>query len=128
MMVGLDVTLKTRITQEHIDLLKRCGREENKEIISFIEGSLTHYFNFYREVNFMINSAPLHDPLALMVALHPDLVTYKEMNVRVECKGEFTAGMVVADLRAKPNHGQPIQVAVDVDVERAVGTFLSVFM
>jgi purine nucleosidase len=128
MMVGLDVTLKTRITQEHIDLLNRFGREENKEIISFMEQSLTHYFNFYREANFLINSAPLHDPLALMVALQPDLVTYKEMNVRVEHKGEFTSGMVVADLRAQPKVGQPIQVAIDVDAERAVGTFLSVFM
>ncbi|OMD30300.1 nucleoside hydrolase [Paenibacillus odorifer] len=128
MMVGLDVTLKTRITQEHIDLLNRFGREENKAIISFMEQSLTHYFNFYREANFLINSAPLHDPLALMVALQPDLVTYKEMNVRVEHKGEFTSGMVVADLRAQPKVGKPIQVAVDVDVERAVGTFLSVFM
>lgn len=63
-----------------------------------------------------------------MVALQPDLVTYKEMNVRVEHKGEFTSGMVVADLRAQPKVGKPIQVAVDVDVERAVGTFLSVFM
>jgi purine nucleosidase len=127
-MVGLDVTLKTRITQEHLDLLNRFGREENKAIISFMEQSLKHYFNFYREVNFLINSAPLHDPLALMVALQPDLVTYREMNVRVEHKGEFTAGMVVADLRSQPSVGRPIQVAVDVDAERAVGTFLSVFM
>ena len=127
-MVGLDVTQKTRITQEHIDLLKRFGREENKEIISFMEESLVFYFNFYREANYFVNSAPLHDPLALMVALQPDLVTCREMNVRVEHKGEHTAGMVVADLRVQPKVGQPIQVAVDVDVERAVGTFLSVFM
>jgi inosine-uridine nucleoside N-ribohydrolase len=127
-MVGLDVTQKTVITREHLKFLRRHGRQENVEIIDFMEQSLTHYFNFYREVNYFIDSAPLHDPLALMVALQPDLVTCRQMKVRVECKGEHTAGMVVADLRPKPKVGEAIEVAVDVDVERAVGAFLSVFM
>ncbi|WP_239712100.1 nucleoside hydrolase [Paenibacillus sp. 19GGS1-52] len=127
-MVGLDVTLKTRITAEHLELLNRYGREENKAIIAFMEQSLRHYFNFYRETNYLQNSAPLHDPLALMVALQPDLVTYRQMKVRVEHKGEHTAGMVVADLRPQPKVGHFIEVAVDVDADRALGLFLSVFM
>ncbi|WNS46253.1 nucleoside hydrolase [Paenibacillus sp. MMS20-IR301] len=128
LMIGLDVTLKTRITSEHLELLKRCGREENTAIIDFMEQSLGYYFKFYREANYLINSAPLHDPLALMAALHPDLVTTRRMKVRVERQGEFTAGMVVADLRAQPKEGTFIEVAVDVEAERAVGVFLSAFM
>ncbi|MFC3747800.1 nucleoside hydrolase [Paenibacillus sp. GCM10012306] len=127
-MVGLDVTQKTVITREHLNLLQRQGREENREIIAFMEESLTHYFKFYQEVNYFIESAPLHDPLALMVALQPDLVTTRQMKVRVECKGEHTAGMVVADLRPQPKVGEFIEVAVEVDTERAVGVFLSAFI
>jgi purine nucleosidase len=128
LMIGLDVTLKTRITSEHIALLKRHGREENKAVIEFMEESLEYYFRFYREANYLINSAPLHDPLALMAALQPDLVTCRQMKVRVEQQGEFTSGMVVADLRPQPKAGHFIEVAVDVEAERAVGVFLSAFM
>ncbi|WP_339255225.1 nucleoside hydrolase [Paenibacillus sp. FSL P2-0136] len=128
MMIGLDVTLQTRITSEHVELLKRHGREENKAVIEFMEESLAYYFKFYREANYLINSAPLHDPLALMAALQPDLVTCRRMKVRVEHQGAFTSGMVVADLRAQPKEGEFIEVAVEVDAERAVGVFLSVFM
>ncbi|TYP75450.1 nucleoside hydrolase [Paenibacillus methanolicus] len=127
-MVGLDVTLKTRITEEHLKYLNRFGREENKAMIAFMEQSLTYYFNFYRDVNYYLGSAPMHDPLALMVALQPDLVTYRRMKVRVECQSPLTLGMVVADLRPQPTVGSEIEVAIDVDPERAVGAFLSVFM
>ncbi|MEK5494285.1 nucleoside hydrolase [Paenibacillus sp. FSL R7-0297] len=128
LMIGLDVTLQTRITSEHLELLKRHGREENKSIIDFMEESLEYYFKFYREANYLINSAPLHDPLALMAAVQPDLVTTRRMKVRVEHQGEFTSGMVVADLRPQPKVGHFIEVAVDVEAERAVGVFLSAFM
>ncbi|MBB3110792.1 purine nucleosidase [Paenibacillus phyllosphaerae] len=127
-MVGLDVTLKTRITEEHLSYLKRFGREENQPLIAFMEESLLFYFNFYRSVNFYLGSAPLHDPLALMVALQPDLVTTRRMKVRVEHQSPLTQGMVVADLRPQPAVGTEIEVAVDVDPERAIGAFLSVFM
>ncbi|QSF46742.1 nucleoside hydrolase [Paenibacillus tianjinensis] len=128
LMVGLDVTLKTLITTEHLELLKRYGREDNQAIIEFMDHSLQHYFKFYRDANYVINGAPLHDPLALMAALHPDLLTCRQMKVRVEHQGEHTSGMVVADLRAQPRIGEFIEVAVDVDAERAVGVFLSAFM
>ncbi|MNI34618.1 Pyrimidine-specific ribonucleoside hydrolase RihA [compost metagenome] len=128
LMVGLDVTLKTLITTEHMELLKQHGREENKDIIDFMDQSLQHYYKFYREANYVLNGAPLHDPLALMAAVHPDMLTYRQMKVRVEHQGEHTSGMVVADLRAQPKVGEFIEVAVDVDAERAVGVFLSVFM
>ncbi|OKP89033.1 nucleoside hydrolase [Paenibacillus sp. P32E] len=128
LMVGLDVTLKTRITSEHLELLKQFGREDCRDIIQFMDESLAFYFKFYREANYLINSAPLHDPLALMAALRPDLLTCRQMKVRVEHQGEHTAGMVVADLRAQPKVGEFIEVAVDVDAERAVGIFLSAFM
>lgn len=128
LMVGLDVTLKTLITAEHMELLKRYGHEDNQDIIEFMDQSLAYYFKFYREANYVMGGAPLHDPLALMAALQPDLLTCRQMKVRVEQRGEHTCGMVVADLRAQPRIGEFIEVAVDVDAQRALGVFLSAFM
>ena len=126
-MVGLDVTLKTRITQQQLDILTRVVRPENKPIAEFMQSAMRHYFNFYRKSNYFLDAAPLHDPLALMVAVHPELVTYQKMRVRVECESSLCAGMVVADLRPIPKVGSEIDVCVDVYADRAVGQFLSVF-
>ena len=46
---------------------------------------------------------------------------------RVECKGEFTRGMVVADFREYPFDAQYVNICVDVDnvrcLERIIATF-----
>jgi inosine-uridine nucleoside N-ribohydrolase len=126
-MVGLDVTLKTRITREHLELLERVAGEKQQPVVRFMKKTLQHYFEFYRRTNFFIDSAPLHDPLAVLVAVHPELVTYRRMKVRVECESSLSAGMVVADLRAIPRVGSEIEVCTEVQAERAVGQFLSVF-
>ena len=127
-LVGLDVTLKTRISQRNLDYLNRFGQEEAKGIITFMESVLQHYFRFYQGSNHFFGEAPLHDPLAVMILARPELVTRREMKVRVECEGTFTSGMVVADLRVHPREGWPVEVCVDVQGERAVGEFLSVFL
>ncbi|MCL6457428.1 MAG: nucleoside hydrolase [Gorillibacterium sp.] len=126
-LVGLDVTLKTRITQQQLDILTRVVRPEHKQVAEFMQSAMRHYFNFYRQTNYFLDAAPLHDPLALMVAVHPELVTYQKMKVRVECESSLCAGMVVADLRPIPKVGSEIEVCIDVHAEHAVGQFLSVF-
>ncbi|MCD9023590.1 nucleoside hydrolase [Cohnella silvisoli] len=127
-MVGLDVTMRTHITQQHLDLLNRFGKEENKAIIAFMQQSLAHYFGFYTDSNNYIGSAPMHDPLTLLVAVDPGLVKTQTMKVSIDCGDSISAGMVVADLRTKPSMGRDIQVCVDVDAQRAERQFLSVFM
>lgn len=126
-MVGLDVTLRTRITRGHLELLLQKAPEEAQAVVRFMKESLEHYFDFYRRSNFFMDSAPLHDPLAVIAAVHPELLDYRRMPVRVDCESSLCAGMVVADLRAIPRVGSEITVAVDVREERAVGRFLSVF-
>ncbi len=60
----------------------------------------------------------MHDPLALAVAIWPDLVRTRSLRVDIETKGAFTRGMTVADFRGyrflsplKPN----AEVALAVD-------------
>ncbi|MNC38296.1 Pyrimidine-specific ribonucleoside hydrolase RihA [compost metagenome] len=126
-MIGLDVTLRTRVTRSHLEILLREAPEEVLPVVRFMKDSLEHYFEFYRRSNFFMDSAPLHDPLAVIAAVHPELLDYRPMHVRVECESSLCAGMVVADLRPIPRVGSEITVAVNVREERAVGRFLSVF-
>jgi inosine-uridine nucleoside N-ribohydrolase len=127
-MVGLDVSMKTHITQYHLDLLQRNCKEENIEIVNFIKNSLQFYFNFYQKSNYFFGSAPLHDPLTMLVAIEPNVVVTKQMKVKVECESKSCAGMIIADLRRNPLIGRTVNVCTDVYADLAVNKILSVFV
>jgi len=127
-MVGLDVTMKTHLSEAQLDwLVRNCG-DRNKEAAEFIRASFREYIGFYRSSNYFIDYAPLHDPLTVLVALHPDIATTKRMLVTVECESRLCEGMTVADLRRIPSVGSPIRVCTEVDAELAVSKLLSAFV
>jgi purine nucleosidase/pyrimidine-specific ribonucleoside hydrolase len=72
----------------------------------------------------------LHDPLPVLYAACPDLCGVEEMQISIECRGEFTRGMTVADLRDNriARIGVPAQVCTTVKAEAALELFrLGVF-
>ncbi|WP_240647583.1 nucleoside hydrolase [Paenibacillus nanensis] len=127
-MVGLDVTMKTLLTGQHLDQLMRFRQEGNSEVIDFIRESHRYYFDFYRTSNSFIDAAPIHDPLTVLVAEDPSLVTIQRMKVSVVCDSELCAGMTVADLRRRSLAGTDIAVCTDVNASLAVDRLLSPFV
>jgi inosine-uridine nucleoside N-ribohydrolase len=65
----------------------------------------------------------LHDPLAVGVAAEPSLVREEQVPIDVECRGELTAGMVVADRRRRSQGRPATRVCTGVDASR----FLEIF-
>jgi ribokinase len=69
---------------------------------------------------------PMHDPLALAVALDPTLVQCAAFPVRVETQGPHARGMTIADRRDASRHAPNtpmVDVAVDVDADRMLALF-----
>lgn len=126
-MVGLDVTMKVRLTQQHLDAALNYCRPENKPIIQYMSDALQHYFRFYWEVDNMMGACPTHDPLTVLVARMPWVVRTQTMKAAIETEGEYCAGSVVADLRTKPSVGNLVEICVDVDAEKIPHYLLSVF-
>lgn len=126
-MVGLDVTTKTRLTMNHIIKLEGYCLKENREIVKYMHTALDFYMNFYRLQDGYIENCPVHDPLAVLVALHPELVRTQRMKARVECGGNYCCGMVVTDLRRHSFDANYIDICLDVDSDKAVDELLSVF-
>lgn len=93
--VGLDVTLKLMLPKELIDKL---AKEKNKTGL-FCNDILSAYFKYYTSAT----SKPqccLHDPLAVLVCIFPELVTKKELyKVDVSCDG-ITDGQTIIDRRS----------------------------
>ena len=127
-MVGLDVTHKTQVTPEALAKLKKYASPENKAFAEYIVKATDDvYFPFNHAQNNCLDRSPVHDPSALVYATMPQLFKTVKVPARVECKGEFTRGMVVADFREHPFDAQYVNICVDVDnvrlLEKVIATF-----
>ena len=125
--VGLDVTIPTRLTKGHLELLKRVRRDSCKKTVDYMDAALTYYRKGSREQNYSLDDCPLHDPLAMVAALHPELFRVQKRRARIECGGTYCKGMVVTDTREKPFQAEYVSFAVDVERERAVACLLAAF-
>ncbi|MBA9088125.1 purine nucleosidase/pyrimidine-specific ribonucleoside hydrolase [Fontibacillus solani] len=116
-MVGLDVTLKCRLSQQDVERIKQTGQSG----VHFLSRLLTQWMDSSRHLPI------LHDPLTIAYLSHPDLLTMKAKKIAVECKGEFTRGMTVD--QQDVFFGRPVEgnaeVAVDVKSEKFIELFMT---
>lgn len=85
------------------------------DLIRHIVDAVRFYFEFHQSVNEGY-IAHMHDPMAALVAVTPDLATTVPARVAVELDGSLTRGMTVADERAMT--GPPnARIATGVDVD-----------
>lgn len=125
-MVGLDVTRKAVLREEHIQALEAAPNP-----ISQAAGRITRAI---RNRSRGTGGQAMHDSLALAAFLDPSLVTLQDMYVEVETRGDFTAGETLGYRRAPirrspPKAAEPApaeesvfhpnaKVALDVDADR----------
>jgi len=106
-MVGLDVTHKALVRAEHRERLRRAGRAGR-----FVAELLDFYGRFHAE-RYGWDGSPIHDALAVAVALDAGLVRTEHVHVRVHT-GDEQRGRTEVVAGAEPN----AHVAVEVDAPR----------
>lgn len=126
-LVGLDVTTQTHLTRADIEKLKKHCLPEKRAMVEFISEELKHYMEGSRLLCYTMEYCPLHDPLAMIVAVDPSVVTTRKMVTRVECGGTYCRGKVVVDLREEPMEGRFVTHCLAVDSERALNELFAVF-
>jgi purine nucleosidase len=122
-LVGLDVTRKTVLTEADLDgLAKTCANAPNgPALTTFLRDAAQHYFELMAARG-RPRALVMHDPLAVAVALDPSLVATKALPVDVETRGELTRGQTLADFRGTPGR---IGVALEVEAERFRADYLA---
>ena len=118
-LVGLDVTQRVRLLPETI--ASRFGPRADP--VSRLVCDMAPVILEFAARAERGPGITLHDPLAVAVACDPTLVRTERLPLRVETRGEHTAGMTVVDRRpgARSGEGTPmVDVAVSVDAERAL--------
>jgi inosine-uridine nucleoside N-ribohydrolase len=133
-MVGLDVTHRTNFGRAHLERLAKTHGTQN-DFATRVMGFLIDL-----SAKFGGEGTPMHDPLAMGVAIDPSFVKTQHMRIEVERRGEFTRGATVGNRhnfvernerqgdryvmtgidRVEPN----AWVAVEVDAERFMSFFI----
>jgi len=102
-MVGLDVTRKTTLTDEHQRTLAAAQNPVSQAAAKIARKAIDHT----RESGFLVGPN-MHDSLAVATFIDPPVVKLQEYYVDVETTGELTAGQtlgyspVAGDLKRRP--------------------------
>jgi len=102
-MVGLDVTRKTSLTDEHVHILEAGENPSSQAAAKIARNAINHN----REQGFLVGPN-MHDSLAVAAFLDPSILKWRDYYVDVETTGELTAGETLGyspstgDLRRKP--------------------------
>jgi inosine-uridine nucleoside N-ribohydrolase len=90
-MVGLDVTRRTSLTDDHVRVLQAAQNPVSQAAAKIARNAIDHT----RAQGFLVGPN-MHDSLAVAAFLDPLILRWKEYYVDVETAGELTAGETVA--------------------------------
>jgi inosine-uridine nucleoside N-ribohydrolase len=123
-MVGLDVTRKTSLTEEHVRVLEAAQNPASQAAGKIGRNAINHN----RERGFLVGPN-MHDSLAVAAFLDPTILKWQDYYVDVEVAGELTAGEtlgyspVAGDLKRRP--GMEKDLAASMTIRGSAPTLAS---
>jgi inosine-uridine nucleoside N-ribohydrolase len=109
-LVPLDVTSQVLLTYNHLDQLP----DESSKVGRLLRRILPFTFRTHRQL-LGLEGIHLHDAVALLAAISPELFTTQRLAGDVETTGELTSGATVFDRRGAPQWRANMDVAVEID-------------
>src|SRR5882672_5838108 len=123
-MVGLDVTRKTSLTDDHVRVLEAAQNPVSQAAAKIGRNAINHN----RDRGFLVGPN-MHDSLAVAAFLDPTILKWREYYVDVETTGEMTAGETLGysplagDLKRKP--GMEKDLAASMTIRGSAPTLVS---
>ena len=108
-MAGLDVTEKALVKPEDMDRIRAVGNQVSQVVADWLK----FFYQFHHSLGYA--GAPLHDPCAVAILLHPEMFTTEDLYVQVETCGEYCRGTTVADTRGFDLNQPNATCLLDVD-------------
>ncbi len=125
--VGLDVTQTTHLSGDDLKWLAANCRKENEKAVAYLRQALVSYFAFNHEASGMVDCCPVHDPLAMLLTVEPQLGRIEYWPASVETKGKYTAGQIIIDKRLHHEAWPKLGCVLEVDHRKCVETILQAF-
>ena len=117
-MCGLDVTEKALIYPEDFERIRAVGNPVAKVVAEWLE----FFYHFHREIGYA--GAPVHDAVAVIALLAPEILTMRDVYVEVELTGDYCRGMTVGDMYGVTGRKPNVKAVMNIDREAFVDFFV----
>jgi inosine-uridine nucleoside N-ribohydrolase len=118
-LIPLDITSQVVMTFDLLDQLP----DELTPVGGLLRRVLPYSFRSHRQL-FGLEGTYLHDPVALMALVEPNLFETERLAGDVEVQGELTLGTTIFDRRLAPQWRPNVDVATSVDIAGVIGAIM----
>jgi inosine-uridine nucleoside N-ribohydrolase len=108
-MIGLDVTHRALMRDEHAERLRAAGRTGR------MVAELYDFFSRFHAETYGFDGAPIHDAVAVAYVFRPDLVETAHRHVAIDCQSELCRGRTVVDLWRRTANQPNAHVGVGIE-------------
>jgi inosine-uridine nucleoside N-ribohydrolase len=108
-MIGLDVTHRALMRDEHAERLRAAGRTGR------MVAELYDFFSRFHAETYGFDGAPIHDAVAVAYVFRPDLVQTAHRHVAIDCQSELCRGRTVVDLWRRTGNDPNAHVGVEIE-------------
>jgi inosine-uridine nucleoside N-ribohydrolase len=113
-MVGLDVTHRALIKDDHTERMRSAGR-----VGSMVAELMDFYARFHKSRYPDLDGSPMHDPVCVAHLIDPTLMDVRDAFVEVDCSTGPSWGRTNVDWRNREHFGEPnAKVGLDIDGDR----------
>jgi inosine-uridine nucleoside N-ribohydrolase len=113
-MVGLDVTHRALIKDDHTERMRSSGR-----VGSMVAQLMDFYARFHKSRYPDLEGSPMHDPVCIAHLIDPTLMDVRDAFVEVDCSTGPSWGRTNVDWRNREHFGDPnARVGLDIDGDR----------
>ncbi len=121
-LITLDITTEILFKEKHFEEIKRS----ETEIGDYAEKILEPYLKKYKTKNY--EGCPLHDPIAMAVAINEEIATTEPLLVEIKTEGKVSRGKTVADLGMKNRRkNSNINYCTEIDRKKFFKLFIETF-
>ena len=109
-MVGLNITRRVLVTKSVVERMSKINNQASKLFVD-----LMNVFNANQAIFFgLTEGAPLHDPVTIASMIDDKLITWKDMNVKIDTSHSPLEGKTYCENKKPLN----CKVAIDIDIPR----------
>ncbi len=110
-MVGLDVTHRALIKDEHTEHMRDAGK-----VGRMVAELMDFYARFHKSRYPDLDGSPMHDPVCVAHVIDPTLMTVLDAHIEVDCSAGPSWGRTNVDWRGR-EHSPPPNAKVGVDID-----------
>ncbi|MCL1899221.1 MAG: nucleoside hydrolase [Promicromonosporaceae bacterium] len=113
-MAGLDVTERAQFLPEDFEAVRAVGGPFAEVVADWLH----FFYEFHHALGYA--GAPVHDPVAVVALIAPEILQTQEMFVQVETAGQYARGATIGDVYGSTGRAPNAEVAMGIDREAYV--------